>query len=262
MDIFLAGGSGYIGSHVLRALVARGDQVRALARSDDSASAVEAAGATAVRGDLTDAGLLREEAGRAEAVVNCAAKTEDDARTAADAFADAPRHVHTGGCWSFGNTHGGGDETLPLHPPSMTRWRTAIEEDVLARGGVVVMPGVVYGEGRGLLPTIFGDGLYVGNGEYHVAVVHAEDAAQLYLLALAAEGGRRYAAIAQCIEARLIAGALSGDPRPETLHELADRVGGPLAEAMTLDQRVTSVHARALGWKPRHTDALAELKAG
>lgn len=263
MDIFLTGGSGYIGSEVLRALTGRGDTVRALARSDASAEAVEAAGATAVRGELTDGDLLRAEGERADGVIHTASpgdETSPDAdRVAADAFASARRYVHSGGCWSFGNTHGGGDETHPLHPPAMTAWRTAIEEDVLSRGGVVVMPGVVYGNGQGLLPMIFGGGRYVGNGEHHVTVVHVEDAAQLYLLALDAEPGSRLAAITQCIEARLLAGALSDDPRSETLHELVERVGGPLAEAMTLDQRITAVAARALGWRPRHTDAVAEL---
>lgn len=263
MDIFLTGGSGYIGSEVLAALTDRGDAVRALARSDDSAAKVEAAGATAVRGELTDGDLLRVEAERADAVIHTASpgdETSEDAdRIAADAFSDAGRYVHSGGCWSFGNTHGGGDETHPLHPPAMTAWRTAIEEDVLGRGGVVVMPGVVYGGGQGILPMIFGDGLYVGNGEYHVTLVHVEDAARLYALALEAEPGARLAAITQCVEARLIAGALSDDPRSETLHELVERVGGPLAEAMTLDQRITAVAARSLGWRPQHTDAVAEL---
>ncbi len=30
---------------------------------------------------------------------------------------------------------------------------------------------------------------------------------------------------------------------------------------MTLDQRITAVAARALGWRPQHTDAIAELSA-
>lgn len=268
MDIFLTGGSGYIGAHVLAALTARGDAVRALARSDESAETVGAAGATAVRGELTDGALLRTEAERAEAVIHTASPGDETAaeadRVAVEAFAEAARarrFVHTGGCWSFGNTHGGADEDHPLHPPAMTAWRTALEEEVLGRGGVVVMPGVVYGDGRGLLPMIFGDGLYVGNGEYHVTLAHAEDVAQLYVLALDAPAGVRLAAITQCVEARRIAAAMAAEARSETLHAFQDRVGEALAEAMTLDQRVTAVRARGLGWRPRHTDALAELGA-
>lgn len=264
MDIFLTGGSGYIGGHVLEALVARGDAVRALARSDDSAAKVEAAGATAVRGEVTDAEVLRAEAERADAVIHTASpgdQTSEDAdRVAVHAFSAAQRYVHTGGCWSFGNTHGGAHEDAPLHPPAMTAWRTALEEEVLGRGGVVVMPGVVYGEGKGLLPMVFGGGLFVGNGEYHVALAHVEDVAQLYVLALDAPGGVRLAAITQCLEARDVATAMADEGRSETLHEFQARVGEALAEAMTLDQRVTAVRAREQGWKPQHTDALAELR--
>lgn len=54
MDIFLTGGSGFVGQHIIERLVGDGHTVRALARSAASARRVEQAGATAVRGDLTD----------------------------------------------------------------------------------------------------------------------------------------------------------------------------------------------------------------
>jgi len=270
MRIFLTGGSGYIGSHVLKALLARGDEVHALARSDDGAARVKQLGAAAVRGELKQADLLRTEAAAADAVIHAASpgdETSADAdRAAADALqegAGAKPYVHTGGVWSLGNTHGGADESAPLHPPAMTAWRTAVERDVLSRGhGVVVMPGVVYGEGRGLLPLAFGEGRYVGNGQYHVAVAHVDDVAQLYVLALDAPAGTRVAAVTQCLEARAIAAALHPDGTcSESLEEARERLGAPLAEAMTLDQRVTAVRARQLGWSPQHRDALAELSS-
>src|SRR5581483_5851194 len=51
---FVTGGSGFVGRNLIRALRARGDDVRALARSDAAASVVVALGAQAVRGDLDD----------------------------------------------------------------------------------------------------------------------------------------------------------------------------------------------------------------
>lgn len=54
MKIFLTGGSGFVGGALLRRLVADGHQVLALARTQSAAQQVEAAGAVAVRGDLTD----------------------------------------------------------------------------------------------------------------------------------------------------------------------------------------------------------------
>lgn len=54
MDIFLTGGSGFVGQHLITRLLAEGHTVRALARSAEAARRVEAVGATAVRGDLAD----------------------------------------------------------------------------------------------------------------------------------------------------------------------------------------------------------------
>jgi nucleoside-diphosphate-sugar epimerase len=54
MDIFLTGGSGFVGQHIITRLVDDGYTVRALARSAASARRVEQAGATAVLGDLAD----------------------------------------------------------------------------------------------------------------------------------------------------------------------------------------------------------------
>ena len=53
--VFLTGGSGLIGGALAKRLVARGDEVVALARSDASARALEALGVAAVvRGDVLD----------------------------------------------------------------------------------------------------------------------------------------------------------------------------------------------------------------
>lgn len=62
MDIFLTGGSGFVGQHIITRLVGDGHTVRALARSAAAARRVEQAGATAVRGDLAD--LRRPDDGR------------------------------------------------------------------------------------------------------------------------------------------------------------------------------------------------------
>lgn len=52
--VLITGGSGFVGRAVLERLVARGRTVRALTRSDASATVLAAAGAEAVRGDLGD----------------------------------------------------------------------------------------------------------------------------------------------------------------------------------------------------------------
>jgi dihydroflavonol-4-reductase len=55
-DVFITGGSGFVGGAVLRRLVADGRHVRALVRSDEGERFVVAAGAEAVRGNLLEPG--------------------------------------------------------------------------------------------------------------------------------------------------------------------------------------------------------------
>ncbi len=56
--VLITGGSGFVGRAVLDRLLARGRTVRALTRSDASATALLDAGAEPVRGDLADPGSL------------------------------------------------------------------------------------------------------------------------------------------------------------------------------------------------------------
>ena len=56
MRIFLTGGSGFLGQHVIRGLRDQGHTVVALARSAASAQKVTDAGAEPVRGDLSELG--------------------------------------------------------------------------------------------------------------------------------------------------------------------------------------------------------------
>lgn len=63
MRIFVTGASGHIGSALVPELLAAGDQVLGLARSDASADKLTIAGAEVVRGSIDDVDVLAE-AGR------------------------------------------------------------------------------------------------------------------------------------------------------------------------------------------------------
>src|SRR4051812_24864903 len=132
---FVTGGSGFVGGALITRLTLDGWTVRALARSDRSAQAVEHAGAEAVRGDLDDVAAMRAGADGADVVFHAAAKVEDfgdpadyervtvqGTKNALEAARDAKvaRFVHVGteAALMAGQPLVNVDESAPLRPDS------------------------------------------------------------------------------------------------------------------------------------------------
>ncbi|WP_409330707.1 NAD-dependent epimerase/dehydratase family protein [Trujillonella humicola] len=281
MHVFLTGGTGLIGSAVLPALLADGHTVAALARSDAAAARVTAAGATAVRGDLTDGRLLAAAARAADAVVHTASPGDATSAAVDAALLDAvlpalagsgKPYLHTSGAWVLGD--GDLDESTPAAPPQLTAWRVPLDARVRAAAAdgvrsVVIAPGIVHAEGAGIPTAVLRDGprtaggavVLPGSGEQHWTTVHAADLGRLYALALrSAPAGSWYLGVSgHNPTVREIGLAVAREVAASTGAETVARLG-LFGAALLLDQRATGALARAeLGWEPAGPTLLDEL---
>jgi nucleoside-diphosphate-sugar epimerase len=285
MKVFVTGGSGYIGRATIGALRARGHDVTALVRGDRAAEVVAGLGATPVTGTLRDLDVLADAAAEADGAIHLATERgprsgEIDAE-ASGAIQDgigAGPYVHTGGAWVYGNTDGLVGEDAPQSPPSLVAWRFDNEKRVLSRvmsGGrpVLIMPGIVYGHGAGLIEQFFTGPArtrhavaIIGDGSNHWSLVHVDDIADLYALALDAPAGSVYAGVAtadftvaQIAEAVSRAAGCAGRVESVTAEQAREEMG-PIADAFALDQQISSARARdQLGWNPPNRDVLREI---
>lgn len=284
MKVLITGGTGYIGSAVLRRLVDDGHEVEAVVRSSTSAEAVSRAGAAALMHDVTDVDWLTRRLRSADAMIHTASPQDggsagfDDAVLDAviAAYAGTPKpFLHTGGVWVWGDSDRI-TETSERRPAQLVAWRPARESRILdsAVRATVIAPAIVYGGGGGLTNLIVerpaaDDGAVplLGGGGQHWTTVHVDDLADLYLLALEhAPGGETYIGVSgENPTVREIAEAAfqPGTPlRAELPAATRAWLGEAFADALMLDQQATGATARsALGWSPRRPGLLQELRA-
>lgn len=287
MQLFLTGWQGYVGSAVLRAAEA-GDRFTVLVRSEAEADVARAAGHKPAIGDLADRAWLADEAGRADAVVHCAAS--DDPRfqplneAAVDGLLSGLRPTASlvlhGGSLVFGPGGADGAPARPTRtaPPPFLSARAAIDQRLIDEGQqgrrvAGVYGSFVYGRGRGAaIPAAWasaarahGHVAVPGGGEARWGCSHVDDWGRLILLA------------ARTIHPR--AGPLFAAGSSRTVSELASALGaalglpvqkvppervaeaGAFGQALSINQWFDPATAIALGWTesgPGPEDAVAE----
>jgi nucleoside-diphosphate-sugar epimerase len=274
--IFLTGGTGYVGSAVLDALVRAGHYVDALVRNREKAAFVQARGARPLLGDLGNPVSYADTAAGADGVVHTAidysARGPELDTAAIDTLLPRSRKkarffIYTSGLWVLGPASSPADETAPVNAVEMSAWRPPQERRVLAAAGsglrtVVVRPGIVYGGSRGIVGDLLKDGAnglirVIGSGENRWPLVYERDLADLYVRLVANadatgiyhandEGDERVNDIVGAIIAHV---AIRPSVRHVPLAEARQKMG-PYADALALDQIVRGPRARALGWQP------------
>ena len=289
MRVFVTGASGGIGSAVVAELIAAGHDVVGLARSDTSARAITASGASVLRGDLDDLDCLRAGAEASDGVIHLA--FGHDFMAFEDAIAQDGRAAEAIGSALRGSGKAfvftSGTPFVPGRPsteadsglidgPAGGRARNAQSVIDLSKNGVrsavVRLPRSVHSsEGRygfaGMLIAAAqrtGVSAFVGDGTQRWPAVHCVDAARLYRLTLehatpgtvvhaVADEGDTMRAIAEVIGRRL------GIPTEAASAEQF----GFLGTIFGLDQPASSVTTRErFDWHPTHPGLLDNLATG
>ena len=247
MRVFVTGGSGHAGSHIITELIAAGHEVTGLARSDTAAAALSALGAKVRRGDLEDLHGLQEAAADSDGVIHiafnrgllqsgqvAAVLAEDLAAMLAfgDALAGTGKPLvaaaSIGAPGNLGRPATEDDPALPGEDKDKgtLKGRNDVENAVIGladrgvRSSVVRLPPISHStrDRTGFLVHLIAlakeKGLagYPGDGANRWSAVHARDAASLFRMALEnAPAGTRWHAVAdEGIALREIAQAIGG----------------------------------------------------
>ncbi len=292
MKVFVTGATGFIGSAVVKELLAAGHHVLGMARSEAKGKELAAAGAEVHLGDIEDPESLRRGAAQTDGVIHLAfnhdfskfkENCENDRRAITalgSALAGSKRPlIITSGTGLA--SPGPGQLSVEDHPviiSSAVIPRAASEEAGLAAAdqgvsvSVVRLPQVHDPLKQGLITYAIAlarekkVSAYIGDGQNRWPAAHVTDVARLYRLALeknvpnakyhaVAEEGVPMRAIAEVIGRGLKIPVVSLPPDEAPAHF------GWLAMFASLDMPASSALTRKrLGWQPTGPSLIADLE--
>lgn len=213
MTVLVTGAAGFLGSHVIDALLARGERPRALVRPGDRVSLATESGIVVCRADIGDRAAVAAAMDGVGRILHCAARTGPwgpqqvyrqtnvrglETLVRAALSAGVTRIVHVSSITVHGNdVRGAADEDAPLReePNPYSRSKVAGErllERMIAREGApvtIVRPGWIYGPRDTASFARFarmieqGRMITIGSGKNHLPLIYVRDAAEGILLA-------------------------------------------------------------------------------
>jgi len=215
MKVFVTGGTGFIGQHVVRKLVNRGYDVFGLTRSEKGAADLRDMGAQAVFGDILDRESMRDSMTGSDIVIHLAgwykigsrdwmrgeainvAVTRNVLRLAYEL--GIPKIIYTSTVTVYGDTKGElVDESFFQGGPFIneydrTKWLAhyKVALPLIEQGApiIILLPGVIYGPGDRsligqLMELFYRERMPVIPGpDFTVTYAHVEDIAEGHILA-------------------------------------------------------------------------------
>jgi nucleoside-diphosphate-sugar epimerase len=290
MRVFVTGATGFIGTELVKELIAAGHQVRGLTRSDEGAEQLKAAGAEVHRGNLTDLDSLRSGATGVDVVVNLAfnhdfskfAQSAEDEIKAIEALGSVLEPgkllVVTSG---IGITPGApGQARKETDPPTESRTIPRRPEQaaqaVAAKGvhvAIVRLPQVHDTRKQGLVTRVIqiarekGVAVYVGEGANRWAAAPLKDVAHLYRLAVekTGPGVTTYHAVQEeGVSLRDVAETIGKGLKVPLVsipgEKAAEHFGMFFGHVATVDMPASSEWTRKeLGWEPTGPGLIEDL---
>lgn len=213
MNVFVTGGSGFLGQRLIARLKQEGHAVAALSRSPKSDAVIEALGATPVRGALTDIDDWQDALHGREVVIHAASPIEvwgdwkdferDIVRASLDLHRAAARHQVRRFIYISSESVLQGNGPLldvseshpyPAQPNSFYgKAKMQVEQGLLADIGstecVILRPTFIWGEGGEQLDKVVqkvrsGQFMWIDHGDASMEMVHVDNVVEAVCLAL------------------------------------------------------------------------------
>lgn len=293
MKVFVTGASGFIGSAIVKELMAAGHQVTGLARSEKSAKIIRAMGAGVAHGSLEDLEILEQNALQADGIIHAGfshdfmisndisqfPRAAEIDRTAINTMGEAIAGTHkplvvTAGILGLPLINGQITEESIAENSLRASEATALK---LAENGVHtsvirLAPSVHDTGDYGFVPFIIsqarknGISAYPGDGSNRWMGIHRLDAARLFRLAL--EKGMR-GALYNGVEEESIGIKKLAELIGEKLNVPVQSVSGEelnkhfewLSHFITMDCPVTNKKTKEqLNWQPLHISLIKDME--